>query len=196
MRGPALVTCAYFVVYYAFIFLQLKTRSAAAERARAAGISIAKGKTFATDVSDDAGARMGERTLLNTLEQMGPFLCALWMCAAFVSAEVATILGGAAVCFRALFPVLWSTGDGGTFSWMVALSTQPYYVCVLGMFGLTAIWAATGVNAAVEFTAPAIFGIVVVCYILAFMLSFAAATLLHLLTKGAYEPRSLKGVLF
>ena len=190
MRGPALVTCAYFLVYYAFMVLQLKTRSAAMERARAAGVSIAEGKTFATDAGDDAGARMGERTFLNTLEQMGTFLCSLWMCSAFVSAELATILGGTAVISRAFFPLLWSMGKGGAWSWRVELSTQPYYVCVLGMLGVTGIWAITGVNVAVTFSTMAVIGTVMGCYAFTFALSFAVGTMLHSWTHGVYEQHS------
>ena len=87
LRGPAVVTVLYFLVYYSFMVLQLSTRSAAVERARKRGVHIAEGKPFASDVESDAGARMGERVFLNTLEQMGAFLASLWMCALFVSGE-------------------------------------------------------------------------------------------------------------
>ena len=91
---------------------------------------------------------MGERTYLNMLEQQPIFLVALWMCAAFISAPFATWLGGFAVFFRACYPVMWSLGPNGTFSWKVELSTQPYYLCVMGMLGTVAIWAFSGVNLA------------------------------------------------
>ena len=83
-RGPAGVTVCYFLVYYAFMLLQLSTRSAAVARAsRRSGHAVPLEKS----VPLDNGAVMGERTLLNTLEQQGAFLAALWSCAACVSDE-------------------------------------------------------------------------------------------------------------
>ena len=105
-RGPCVVTVLYFILYYAFMVLQLSTRSAAVERARRSGRLIPQGKTFASDVAEDHGARMGERVFLNTLEQSGAFLVSLWMCAVFVSCALATTLSSIALGFRALMPVL------------------------------------------------------------------------------------------
>ena len=191
-RGPAAVTCVYFMLYLGFMILQLKTRGAAVDRARAQGTEVPAGKSFADSVANDPGARMGERTFLNTLEQMGVFLGALWMCAIFVSPPLATWLGGAAVLARSTFPVLWSMGEGGAWNIRVELSTQPYYCCVLGMLGAVATWAFTGVNIAEALPSTPLLGAAVVAfYVVSFVLAFGVGMMLHGSTRSAYESERL-----
>merc|ERR1711964_673960 len=79
-------------------------------------------------------------------EQMGIFLASLWLCATIVSCDLATYLGALSVISRLLFPILWSRGDEGRWTCLVELSTQPYYLGVLGMLGAVGVWAFTGVN--------------------------------------------------
>ena len=173
----------YFVVYYAFMILQLKTRSAAVRRAGAA----VEGKTYASDVGEDLGARMGERVFLNTLEQMGAFLSALWMCAAFVSSELATTCGSIALFFRVLMPLFWSRGPGGAWNILVELSTQPYYLCVLGQFGAVFAWAATGFNVGEQsWLVQALF--IFASYTVLFVAAFLLGEVLNRATAHAYEP--------
>ncbi len=168
-RGPAGVTVCYFLVYYAFMLLQLSTRSAAVARAsRRSGRAVPLEKS----VPLDNGAVMGERTLLNTLEQQGAFLAALWSCAACVSCELATVLGSIGLCARLLFPLFWSMGPAGAWNIRVELSTQPYYCCVLGMLGCVGIWAASGVNVAVELPAWALVLTVLASYVVLFAAAF------------------------
>jgi hypothetical protein len=139
-RGPVVVTGAYFIMYYSFMMLQLSTRSAASRRA------TARGEEFDKVTTRDLGAAMGERTFMNSLEQMGTFLVSLWACAACVSCDFATILGACAIVTRVMYPVLFSWGPEGRFSMWVELSTVPYLVCVLGMLGSAVIWGLTGFN--------------------------------------------------
>ena len=155
-------------------------------RARAQGVAIPEGKTFSSDVATDPGARMGERTFLNALEQMGAFLAALWMCACLVSPSMATWLGGTAVFFRALFPIFWSMGAGGNWNIRVELSTQPYYVCVLGMFGATLIWGLTGYNVS-ELPLGQLGGVIIGSYLALFAVVLGIGSVLHRCTYQAYE---------
>eukprot|EP00443_Scrippsiella_acuminata_P026319 CAMPEP_0115324042 /NCGR_PEP_ID=MMETSP0270-20121206/82266_1 /TAXON_ID=71861 /ORGANISM="Scrippsiella trochoidea, Strain CCMP3099" /LENGTH=64 /DNA_ID=CAMNT_0002744131 /DNA_START=65 /DNA_END=256 /DNA_ORIENTATION=- len=60
------------------MILQLGLRSDARARCAESGEDFDRFKTI------DGGAVMGDRTFLNTLEQMGPFLAALWSCAVCV----------------------------------------------------------------------------------------------------------------
>ena len=55
-RGPAAVTCVYFMLYLGFMILQRKTRGAAVDRARAQGTEVPAGKSFADSVANDPGA--------------------------------------------------------------------------------------------------------------------------------------------
>ena len=186
LRGPAVVTVLYFLVYYSFMVLQLSTRSAAVERARKRGVHIAEGKPFASDVESDAGARMGERVFLNTLEQMGAFLASLWMCALFVSGGLATALGGIAVGSRLGMPVLWSMGPGGAWNIRVEASTQPYYACVLGMLGAVLLWGALGINVATALPTPWLVVFVLGAYAALFIVVLLIGRLLNALTSTAY----------
>merc|ERR1719161_139862 len=180
-RGPAAVTVAYFIVYYAFMILQLQTRGSAAARAEA------NGRGFDRFSTRDPEAIMGERTFLNTLEQMGPFLAALWSCVALVSCTLATWLGAIAVVSRLFFPIFWSMGKGGHWNVLVEASTQPYYLCIMGMFGAVATWAVCGVNIVDEYSGWIVAVLVVAFYVAFWILAFAVGKGVHLFTTRAYE---------
>lgn len=186
-RGPCVVTVAYFVVYYAFMVLQLNTRGEAVERARRSGRVIPAGKTFSTDVAEDSGARMGERVFLNTLEQMGAFLVSLWMCAAFVCPSMATTLSTIALAFRLLMPIFWSQGPAGAWNIRVEISTQPYYACIMGELGAVLVWALLDINVAESLSTLSLTGFVLAAYGIVFVAVFALGKMLHSLTRGAYE---------
>eukprot|EP00746_Dinoflagellata_sp_MGD_P017267 gnl/MRDRNA2_/MRDRNA2_139564_c0_seq1.p1 gnl/MRDRNA2_/MRDRNA2_139564_c0~~gnl/MRDRNA2_/MRDRNA2_139564_c0_seq1.p1 ORF type:complete len:307 (-),score=47.53 gnl/MRDRNA2_/MRDRNA2_139564_c0_seq1:215-1135(-) len=179
-RGPAAVTVFYFLLYYAFMILQLQTRGAAAARAEASG------RGFDRFSTRDPEAIMGERTFLNTLEQMGPFLAALWSCAALVSCTLATWLGAIAVLSRLFFPIFWSMGEGGQWNILVEASTQPYYLCLMGMFGAVATWAFCGVNIVDDYSGWIVAVLVVAYYVAFFVISFALGKGVHLVTTGKY----------
>jgi hypothetical protein len=78
------------------------------------------------------------------------------------------------VLFRALYPIMWSLGPHGSFSWKVELSTQPYYLCVTGMLGTVLIWAVPGVNLAHD-VHPAAAAACIVGFWLAFMAAMAVS---------------------
>lgn len=180
-RGPAAVTVLYFVLYYAFMILQLQTRGSAAERTEASGRSFDR---FSTR---DPEAIMGERTFLNTLEQMGPFLAALWTCSALVSCTLATWLGAIAVVSRLFFPIFWSMGKGGNWNILVEASTQPYYLCIMGMFGAVATFAFFGVNIVDEYSGWIVAALCFAYYLAFFILSFALGKAVHLVVTRAYQ---------
>jgi len=120
-----MVTVSYFIVYYAFMVQQI----------------MGKGDQWSKHNHELEYHKMTDRTFLNALEQMGPFLIPLWTHALLVDPEVSGYMGWVAVAARLLFPVLWSLD--GHWNWKVELSTQPYY-CVLMYFlfslACKAIW--------------------------------------------------------
>jgi len=184
------VTVLYMLMYISFMILQLNTRDAAVARAKVAGKTLPEGKPFASYVADDEGARMGERVFLNTLEQMGPFLISLWMCAAFVSCELATVLGSVAIVARCLMPLLWSMGPGGAWNIKVELSTQPYYICVTAMLGATFFWSCTGINVVDALSLPLLVGFVPLAWLVFMLGAVFVSQFFNRLTKGAYEQTS------
>ena len=100
---------------------------------------------------------------------------------------LATVLGGVAVGSRVLFPVLWSMGVGGHWNLRVELSTQPFYMCVMGMFGAVATWAVTGINIVKDFSTYWMISSLFIWYGLYFLFAFVVGELLHRVTRGAYD---------
>lgn len=82
-----------------------------------------------------------DRAQLNMLEQMVPFLSALWMHALFVSIETATLAGGVYVAARAFYPLAMGSKVGLTNRVAVLIVTVPNYACILYL-AFTALYAA------------------------------------------------------
>ena len=85
LRGPIVVTVAYFVLWYGMLF-GLQTRTKYRLRREYA----ARGEVFDRYHSPDPEMLRADRAVQNTLEQMGPFLTSLWLCALFASPATAT----------------------------------------------------------------------------------------------------------
>ena len=187
---------AYVVLYYSFMVLQLKARDAAVARAKSIPGSNPKigMKSFGDEVANDPGARMGERTFLNMLEQQPTFLISLWLCAACVSSTLATILGWVAVLARALFPILWSRGPRGEWNLLVELSTQPYYLCVLGMLGPVLIWGVSGYNVVRDVPVWGVVLCVLGSFLGLFIVAILGGSLLHQATRGRYDQQPFTSI--
>ena len=74
--------------------------------------------------------------VLNTLEQMPPFLVAIWLLAVLVDAQQAALLAWIYVVTRALYPLLYHN-----FKLLVSLSTGPGYLVIFFALGRVAIAA-------------------------------------------------------
>ena len=82
---------------------------------------------FVSFCSNDKRAIRVDRVSGNTLEQMPPFLCALWLHAWLVDANIATLCGYAYVGLRALYAAMfWSKG----YSAAILLVTTPAYLII------------------------------------------------------------------
>jgi hypothetical protein len=136
LRGPLVVTVAYFVLWYGFLF-GLQTRTKYRLKAR----YQKEGKVFDRYFGRDDEMLAVDRVVANTHEQMGPFLVSLWLFAIFASPTYATWLGAAYVVLRSAYPLLLGKRVSMVQSKRVALVTFPCYAIVLTMLG-GAAWAA------------------------------------------------------
>ena len=133
--GPIGVTAAYVALYYAFQIniLRVKTRLGAEAKAR--------GESFDRYFSQDRSLPAADRMQLNMLEHMPPFLALLWLNAAFVGVQSATVAGGLYLAARALYPFALGARLGRGVRALILLSTVPGYL-VMGWFVLALVHAA------------------------------------------------------
>lgn len=135
-HGPLVVTVAYFVLWYSFLFgLQTRTKY------RLKASYSRDGKVFDRYFGQDPQMLAADRVVTNTQEQMGPFLASLWLYAIFASPTQATWLGGVYVALRSLYPLLLGGRVSNVQSKRVAFVTFPCYVIVFTMLG-GSLWAA------------------------------------------------------
>lgn len=124
------MTAAYLVLWYGLLFgLQSRTKY------RLRGEYAARGEVFDRYRSAHPEMLRADRAVQNTLEQMGPFLVAMWMYALAVSPTAAAGLGGVYVALRAVYPVLLGARIEQVQPKRVALVTFPCYIIILWMLG-------------------------------------------------------------
>jgi hypothetical protein len=104
--GPLLVTIAYFAVYYALHLRVLRTKR------RLRGEYQARGIEFDRYHSQDRQMLAADRSVLNMLEHMPPFVCLLWLHVVFVGSLGATVAGSVYVATRAAYPFLLGASVG------------------------------------------------------------------------------------
>lgn len=136
LRGPLVVTVAYFVLWYGFLF-GLQTRTKYRLKAR----YQAEGKVFDRYFGQDEEMLAVDRAVSNTHEQMGPFVVSLWLFAIFASPTFATWLGAAYVALRSAYPFLLGRRIAKVQSKRVVFVTFPCYAIVFTMLG-GAAWGA------------------------------------------------------
>lgn len=134
--GPILVTVAYFIFWY--YLLLIKQRGT---KYRLQAEYRAKGKEFDRYFGNDPQMLAADRAVVNTQEQMMPFLFGLWLHAVFVSTSVATVLGVVYVLLRAGYPILLGSEVNRIQSKRVYMVTLPCYAIVFYLLGSTA-WLA------------------------------------------------------
>jgi hypothetical protein len=137
--GPIAVTAAYFGLwYYLLLGLQRGTKyKLLAEYAD-------RGEQFDRYFGQDGRMLAADRAVLNTQEQMVPFLASLWLHAVFVSTARATALGVVYVVLRSIYPLLLGKSVSKTQSKRVAFATAPAYLIVFYMLGATVYRALAG----------------------------------------------------
>lgn len=98
--GPLLVTIAYFAIYYALHLHVLRTKKRLRNEYEARGVE------FDRYYSQDRQMLAADRSVLNMLEHMPPFICLLWLHVVFVGSLGATVAGSVYVATRAAYPFL------------------------------------------------------------------------------------------
>lgn len=135
LKGPIIVTVVYFIMWYYFLFfLQFKTKYRLLAKYKKAG------KKFDRYFGQDEEMLAVDRVVINTQEQMVPFIMALWMCTIFVSSNIATWCGGLYVVLRFFYPILLGKKVYRKQSMRVAYVTIPCYFIIFFMFGRV-IWS-------------------------------------------------------
>lgn len=136
LAGPVLVTVGYFVLWY-FLLIGLQRRT----KYRLQREYAARGEVFDRYFGQDEEMLAVDRIVINTHEQMMPFLFALWSYALFVSAGAATWLGAGYVVLRACYPLLMGRRISKIQPQRVHLVTVPCYWIILFMLGSVAVAA-------------------------------------------------------
>lgn len=128
--GPILVTALYFGLWYALLFgLQSRTKyKLQAEYA-------ARGEQFDRYFGQDGRMLAADRAVINTQEQMVPFLLSMWLHAVFVSPSQAAALGAVYTVLRAAYPLLLGPSLSKAQSKRVFLVTGPCYGIVFYLLG-------------------------------------------------------------
>jgi hypothetical protein len=130
--GPIVVTVAYLALWY---FLLLGMQRGTKYRLKAKYEQ--DGKEFDRYFGQDPEMLAADRTVGNTLEQMGPFLASLWMFAVFVSPREAAWYGGFYVLLRAIYPLLLGKRLSKIQRKTVFFVTGPAYLIIFTMLGRT-----------------------------------------------------------
>jgi hypothetical protein len=134
--GPIAVTVAYFALWYYLLLIRQRGTKYRLQREYQAS-----GKEFDRYFGQDEEMLAADRAVINTQEQMVPFLSALWLHALFVSVPGATWLGAAYVGLRSFYPLLLGRKVSKIQSKRVYLVTLPCYTIVFYLLGST-VWRA------------------------------------------------------
>lgn len=130
--GPIAVTAAYFGLwYYLLLGLQRGTKYKLRDE------YAARGEEFDRYFGQDKQMLAADRAVINTQEQMVPFLVSLWLHAVFVSISRATALGTVYVVLRGIYPFLLGKELSKTQSKRVFFATGPAYLIVFYLLGAT-----------------------------------------------------------
>jgi hypothetical protein len=136
--GPIAVTAAYFGLWY-YLLLGLQRGM----KYKLLAEYAARGEEFDRYFGQDPRMLAADRAVINTQEQMVPFLVSLWLHAVFVSTARATALGAAYVVLRSVYPLLLGTKLSKTQSKRVFFVTGPAYLIVFYLIGATVYTALT-----------------------------------------------------
>jgi len=121
-RWSLIVTGAYVLMYYVFLVIQVVSRGKVQKKNEEYPLML--GDVKVNNINEHPDVLRGERTFLNTLEQMPAFLITFWCFTVFVQAYVGALIGLIYVVFRAIYPVLYPPPK-------VLASTIPGYLIIL-----------------------------------------------------------------
>ncbi len=131
--GPLVITAVYVVLYYAFQIRIARTKERL--RRQYAG----RGEKFDRYFGQDREMLAADRTQLNMLEHMPPFLALMWLHAAFVSPTSATIAGAIYLAARIAHPLLMGGRLGRGVRLSILAATVPGYL-VLAYLMASLLW--------------------------------------------------------
>lgn len=127
LKGPILVTITYVCFWYFLLILQVKTKFRLIKKYRS------EKKKFDRYFGQDSEMLAADRAVINTQEQMIPFLASLWLCALFFSPETATWCGFIYIALRLLYPFLIGKRLSRLISPKVFIVTFPSYFIIFYM---------------------------------------------------------------
>jgi hypothetical protein len=130
VKGTILVTVGYFILWYFLLFIIQRQTKYRLQREYEE-----KGEVFDRYYGQDAEMLAADRVVINTQEQMIPFLVSLWLHTIYFSAFSATILGFTYVALRAIYPVLMGKKLSNINPKKVYFVTFPCYGIIFYMFG-------------------------------------------------------------
>jgi hypothetical protein len=133
-RGPIVITLAYVTLYYVLMAWLLVVKVGLSREYRE------RGEKLDRYFGQDRVLLAADRKVLNTLEQMPPFLVLLWLHAVFVCPVSATIAGGVYLAARLAYPFLVGRELGRSVSMRVYPATFSGYAVLLYLAG-GLIWA-------------------------------------------------------
>jgi hypothetical protein len=129
-RGPILVTAAYLLLWY-FLLVGIQRRT----KYRLQKDYASRGEIFDRYFGQDEQMLAADRAVINTQEQMVPFLSALWLHSVFVSSYYASLFGLLYVALRAFYPLLLGKRLSKINPKRVYFVTVPCYVIVFYLLG-------------------------------------------------------------
>ncbi len=134
--GPIVITVGYFALwYYLLLFYQRGTKY------RLNAEYKKQEKVFDRYFGQDEQMLAADRVIINTQEQMVPFLFSLWLHAIYVSSTVATVLGAFYIILRGLYPLLMGKSISKIQPKRVYYVTLPSYLIIFYFLGAS-LWAA------------------------------------------------------
>ena len=137
--GPILVTASYFLLWYFLLFfLQRQTKY------RLQKEYLARGETFDRYFGQDEQMLAVDRVVINTQEQMVPFLSALWLHSVFVSSQHAAVAGVIYVVLRSIYPILLGKKLSKMNPKRVYFVTLPCYLIIFYLLGSVVYHALRG----------------------------------------------------
>ena len=133
--GPIVITVGYFALwYYLLLFYQRGTKY------RLNAEYKKQEKVFDRYFGQDEQMLAADRVIINTQEQMVPFLFSLWLHAIYVSSTVATVLGAFYIILRGLYPLLMGKSISKIQPKRVYYVTLPCYLIIFYFLGAL-LWA-------------------------------------------------------
>ena len=132
IQGPVVVTAAYFGLWY-YLLLGVQRSTKYTLRAEYA----TRGEVFDRYFGQDGRMLAADRAVINTQEQMVPFLFAMWLHALLVSPTHAAVLGGLYVILRTAYPLLLGKDLSNINPRRVFAATGPCYGIVFYLLGST-----------------------------------------------------------